>query len=218
MRESSHLFNGWSHNRTCERCGLTENQVVSMGGQFRPCMTPPKTDNAEKLEPCKAEAILASVKKHGYTIDKNGCHNWNGTIATNGYGRVSAFCKRYAVHRALYQIKKGIVPKNLDVCHKCDNRKCINIKHLFVGTRSENMVDASKKKRLHAHVSPHTMPRGEKHGRHKYSDELIRKILSTKGSSGELSRIFGLDPSYILDLRKGLYRSDAAIKKGESHG
>lgn len=45
-------------------------------------------------------------------------------------------------------IKNGFIDDNLLVCHKCDNPKCINPEHLFLGTYSENMNDCKAKGRL----------------------------------------------------------------------
>jgi len=47
-----------------------------------------------------------------------------------------------------YRIFKGDIPKGLYVCHACDNPRCINPDHLWVGTAKENMQDAKRKGRL----------------------------------------------------------------------
>lgn len=52
-----------------------------------------------------------------------------------------------AVHRASWIYHNGDIPKGMYVCHHCDNRKCFNIRHLFLGSHSDNMKDMVNKKR-----------------------------------------------------------------------
>jgi hypothetical protein len=74
---------------------------------------------------------------------------WNWTAATNkkGYGifdRDSGFA---TAHRYSYFLHFGEIPKNKIICHKCDNPKCVNPSHLFVGTIADNNKDKTNKNR-----------------------------------------------------------------------
>jgi len=72
----------------------------------------------------------------------SGCHEWQGNISSDGYGRISYLNKKWRVHRLVWTLKNGPIPKGLDVRHyKCDNPPCINIDHLRIGTRKQNVQD-----------------------------------------------------------------------------
>ncbi len=75
----------------------------------------------------------------------NGCWNWIGHIARNGYGTLCVDGKTTAAHRASYGAFVGPIPTGLDIDHLCRNRKCCNPQHLEAVTRSVNVLRASKR-------------------------------------------------------------------------
>lgn len=72
------------------------------------------------------------------------CWIWIGGKSSKGYGRLRIGSKFFSPHRIVMKC----VDSSIDVCHKCDNPSCVNPDHLFIGTRKDNMQDASKKGRL----------------------------------------------------------------------
>ena len=100
-------------------------------------------DNIEQLK-----HFLAS---HTEIDDENGCHNWTHYINNCGYALVvNRFYKehgRATGHQLSWIAHKGEIPAGMCVLHKCDNRRCINPEHLWVGTQAENMRDMIEKGR-----------------------------------------------------------------------
>lgn len=78
----------------------------------------------------------------------NGCWLFIGKVKKNGYARVTYRRRSYHLHRLAFEAFKGPIPPGMDVCHKCDVRRCARPAHLFTGTRTENMQDARRKGRL----------------------------------------------------------------------
>ncbi|MGL5064727.1 MAG: HNH endonuclease [Microcoleus sp.] len=81
-------------------------------------------------------------------IQDNGCIIFQGSKDGAGYGRHFKNGKLKSVTRTVLAEKLGSeIPTYMDACHTCDNPSCINPKHLWAGTRTQNLLDASKKGR-----------------------------------------------------------------------
>lgn len=92
------------------------------------------------------EQIKKNIILNNIIIDENNCWNFK-TKSKARYPEITYKRKSYKVHRFSYLIFKGEFSKNLYICHACDNTKCVNPDHLWIGTQKENMVDCKKKGR-----------------------------------------------------------------------
>lgn len=99
----------------------------------------------------------------------NDCWEWQGSINNAGYGQITVGGKCQTAHRFAWQLHHGAVPAEIYVCHKCDNRKCVNPDHLFLGSQSDNMQDRRQKGRQN-------IAKGGKHHSAKLTDDQVSKI------------------------------------------
>ncbi len=123
--------------------------------------------------------ITASAERFWSKVSvTEGCWEWQRGLFRNGYGQACFDGKKAYAHRLAWAFTNGPILDGLHVCHRCDNRKCCNPGHLFLGTRTDNMRDASAKGRT---------ARGEGHGQSKLTESLVTEIRS-RAASGETQR------------------------------
>lgn len=72
---------------------------------------------------------------------ENGCHEWNSTLHRDGYGKFYFRGKQLPAHRVSYMLQVGEIKAGMWVLHNCDNRKCVNPEHLYLGDAKQNVKD-----------------------------------------------------------------------------
>lgn len=80
-----------------------------------------------------------------------GCIEWQGQRTHKGYGILKVWKENVLIrdlaHRVKWKLKYGYIPGSICVLHKCDNPSCINLRHLFLGTKGDNNSDRHNKGR-----------------------------------------------------------------------
>lgn len=92
---------------------------------------------------CPKERLLSR-----YKVSSNGCWEYTMGLDRCGYGRFSIGPRRLGAHKVSYVLHHGDVPHGKVVMHSCDNPKCINPKHLSIGSVSDNVHDCIRKGRF----------------------------------------------------------------------
>jgi hypothetical protein len=151
------------------------------------------------------ERLLSFVQKD----DQTGCWNWTGAFvsAKRPYGKLvvgsrsDGSRRTTSAHRASYETWRGPIPDGLCVCHRCDNPRCINPGHFFLGTKRDNAADRDKKGRLVVPLNP----TGESAVRAKLTAAEVREIRSSALSSRKIAETYGVSDSHIRAIRRGRY-------------
>lgn len=155
------------------------------------------------------EEVMESARKRRpfesfWEADENGCHIWKGVLCGPSknkafrYGRITVNGKKILAHRYAWELKNGPIPAGLHALHKCDNPKCCNPDHIFLGTHKENMADMVRKGR--SNKRPPAPKYGEENHRSKLSHAAVLAIISRR-KFGEtvtaLAATFGVHHSHI---------------------
>ncbi len=141
---------------------------------------------------------LTKVKPIKYIINNECWECISHCKIKSGYVIIKRNYKSIYMHRYVYELHNGEISNGLHVLHKCDNRSCINPKHLFLGTHQDNMEDKKIKGRSNS---------GRNGGRKKVlsKEELleIKSMLIKKIKSEEIAKLFNVSGPTISKIKNG---------------
>ncbi len=127
------------------------------------------------------------------------CWEWSASCNKCGYGAIGVGNRVLRAHRAIWIATNGHT--DFLVLHKCDNRKCVRLEHLFVGTQLDNVIDMVKKGR-----HKNTAFIGEDNSQAKLSCDKVKAIKSMLAlgiSQMDVARKFGVSNSAISLISLG---------------
>jgi hypothetical protein len=152
------------------------------------------------------ERFWSLVDRHG----PNGCWEWQG--ATTGFGHGTYWIRgsksenegRKACHRYSWELLRGPIPDGLWVLHRCDNPRCVNPNHLFLGTCKDNNQDMWRKGR---HPVTIYMAHGEENPNSKLTARQVHEIrvayVPRKVSLSMLASRYGVAKSTVRRIVQG---------------
>ena len=111
---------------------------------------------------------------------ENGCLEWTACCTGAGYGQLRINRRSRSAHRLAWELVNGPIPDGLCVLHRCDNPRCVEADHLFLGTQLDNIADMTAKRRSArgdrhgSRTHPERLPRGDRHGARLHPERLAR--------------------------------------------
>lgn len=124
------------------------------------------------------------------------CWNWTAALDGRGYGKFYLDGFYMIASRVSWELANGLIPKGANVCHKCDNPRCVNPEHLFIGSNKDNMQDMKTKGR-------HKFRVGSANPNAKLTKQEVWAIKEArhKGvSAKELSQLYGISKGTVYNL------------------
>ena len=146
---------------------------------------------------------------------ENGCWEWKNWLNNRGYGVFCVERKNQYAHRYSWELHNGKIPEGKFVCHKCDNPKCVNPDHLFLGVAKIDVRDCISKGRFKYHdLSQYKndpgrisrLKRGEENSSSKLTEEQVREIKTSprKGwMRSQLAERFGVRKGTVTNIQLG---------------
>jgi len=136
-----------------------------------------------------AWGFMSLEERIAVRIQPNGeCREWTGAMSgAKKPEHRRPVMKKGHVSRIVWEMTHGRIPDGQEVCHRCDNPKCLRTSHLFLGTHQDNLNDMySKSRQRHC--------RGESHPDSKLKEDDVKAIrqLSLTVPQTELARIYGV--------------------------
>ncbi len=123
------------------------------------------------------------------------CWNWIGHCVEGGYGQFKVYDKTIYVHRFSWELHFDEICNDDFVLHKCNNPKCVNPDHLYLGDHKDNMRYMTEQNR---------QAKEENNGGHKLTMDQVKKIRNLKGELKQIqiARMFNVHRTTIKNIHR----------------
>jgi hypothetical protein len=160
-----------------------------------------------ELSGAQVASVQARIRRLSTVDPETGCWNWNGTRCSSGYGRMKVPGRSHVpfkAHRVAYEVFVApITDEALVCCHTCDNRRCVNPEHLWLGTANDNWRDAIVKGRWNINNNR----------QNRTTDDDVREIrrrVAAGESRNAVAASMGLSMRCVSEIVSGRSRSRVA--------
>lgn len=152
---------------------------------------------AAGLTPERQIRFWANVARRG----AEACWPWRGSARTSmGYGSFFIGPKgapraSRPAHVVAWVVTFGEPSDGMCVLHRCDNPRCVNPAHLFLGTPLDNVRDRQAKGRQ-------ARQRGSRCGTAKLKAAQVRAIRASRTTQATLAARYGVSQALISKIRR----------------
>ena len=136
-------------------------------------------------------------------ISPDGCWLWTAYKTSEGYGHITdENGDQVLAHRVSWEMVNGSIPAGILVLHSCDTPSCVNPRHLFLGTDSDNVADRCSKGRT-SHASRN---RGELNGSSKLTNKQVQAIREISLPQKDIAFMFNISTSCVSLIKNNRRR------------
>lgn len=192
--------------KNCIYCGKEYQRPFSEAkrSNMKFCSRSCVTANTNKKN--KKQTIELFYKNTIVPKNRDECWIWQ-CGKTARYGQIKINGIKVGVHRFSYEYFNGKIPEGMYICHQCDQPKCVNPKHLFIGSSQDNMDDKIQKGRG-------KYCKGEKQAGSILSEQQVKEI-KLKLKEGVYQRIlsaeYGVSQTTIYKINQGIHWKHVTI-------
>jgi len=148
----------------------------------------------------KVQELLTKASKVGDCLE---CHLQPNAKGYSPVGLGGRSGIKYRAHRLVWEVMKGPIPQDKFVCHSCDNRRCINVDHLFIGSPKDNTQDMMKKAR-HKYITHPKITTKEQ-------VKTIRHLRATGHTLYQIATLFGISIETVRIYAKSEFRQEELV-------
>lgn len=148
-----------------------------------------------RSKPTDRDGLIRRICERVEVDPVSGCMNWAGGANPGGYGVIGLQGRgTMLVSRVVVLLGGVVLTRGRHVLHRCDNPRCVNPAHLWVGSNAENVADRCRKGRTRVAV-------GERQWCAKLNGDTVRLIRAASGTNAQLAGRFGVSVTAVRKVR-----------------